>query len=191
MTSQNSASRIYKVAVLVGSTREGSLNQKLAKAVTALAPSSMTFDPVQMDHLPFYDPDQEGDNRPGEVVAFTDAIEAADAVLIVTPEYNRSIPAVLKNAIDWGSKPVDSNVWRNKVVAMTGTSPGAIGTAVGQQHLRQILSILGAYVLPGEVYITFRGPDFITAEGEVSDEGSRTFITDFAQRFANLVQALD
>ncbi len=190
MTPQDTVSRDYKVAVLIGSTREGSLNQRLAKAVIALAPSSLTFETVRMDHLPFYDPDREGDKRPAEVVAFTEAVAAADAVLIVTPEYNRSIPAVLKNAIDWGSKPMEANVWRNKVVAMTGTSPGGIGTAIGQQHLRQILSILGSYVLPGEVYITFRNPDFITEGGEVSDERSRKFIADFAARFAKLVQPL-
>lgn len=111
---------------------------------------------------------------------FTDAIAAADAVCVVTPEYNRSIPAVLKNAIDWGSKPADRNVWRDKVVAMAGASPGKIGTAVAQQHLRQILSVLGAVVVPGETYISFSPADLIDDEGNVSDDGVRDFIAAFA-----------
>lgn len=142
-----------------------------------------------MGDLPFYDQALEGD-RPASVRRFTDAIAAADAVCVVTPEYNRSIPAVLKNAIDWGSKPADRNVWRDKVVAMAGASPGKIGTAVAQQHLRQILSVLGAVVVPGETYISFSPADLIDDEGNVSDDGVRDFIAAFAGRFAALVERM-
>jgi chromate reductase, NAD(P)H dehydrogenase (quinone) len=99
------------------------------------------------------------------------------------PEFNRSLPAVLKNAIDWGSKPVTENVWRDKPVAMTGTSPGAIGTAVGQQHLRQILGILGAAVLGGEAYICYK-PDLIGSDGRLQDPTTEAFLRAYLERFA-------
>ncbi|WP_134726440.1 NADPH-dependent FMN reductase [Paracoccus luteus] len=179
----------FTVAMLVASTRTGSINVRLAKAIEALAPETLSFNWVQMDDLPFYHGDLEGD-RPAAVRRFVSEIEAADAVCIVTPEYNRSIPAVLKNAIDWGSKPGDRNVWRDKVVAMSGTSPGGIGTAVGQQHLRQILSILNAVVVPGEVYVTFKTPDMIDAAGNVADDSVRDFIAAFAKRFEALIRRM-
>lgn len=178
-----------KVAMLVGSHRTGSINRKLAKAIEKLAPDDMLFHWVEMTEMPFYNGDLES-NRPQEVRAFTQAISASDAVCIVTPEFNRSIPAALKNAIDWGSKPPAENVWRNKVVAMTGTSPGAIGTALGQQHLRQILSVIGAYVLPGEVYISFKTPDMIDEDGNVNDDSVRDFIDAFVGRFHAFTQQL-
>lgn len=179
----------YKIAMLVGSSRKNSLNVRLARAVEKCAPESMTFNWVEMDDMPFYNADLE-DDRPEPVRRFVSAIEAADAVCFVTPEYNRSIPAVLKNAIDWGSKPADQNVWGAKPIAMTGTSPGSMGTALAQQHLRQILSILGAHVLPGEVYITFKSPDLIDEEGVVADESVREFIAAFTTRFAKLIERM-
>lgn len=177
----------YQIAMLVGSTRNGSLNQRLAKAIEKEAGNALKFSHVSMVEMPFYDADKEPD-RPSSVNAFTAAISSADAVFIVTPEYNRSIPGVLKNAIDWGSKPPKDNIWRDKVVAMTGTSPGAIGTAVAQQHLRQILAILGAHVLPGEAYISFKTPEMIDEVGNVTDESVRQFVADFTARFAKFVE---
>ncbi len=177
------------VALLVGSIRKGSLNQKLARAIEANAPANLRFVPVPMTEMPWYDGDLEG-KRPDSVNAFTAAIRQADAVCIVTPEYNRSIPGVLKNAVDWGSKPPADNVWRDKVIAMTGTTPGGIGTAVGQQHLRQILAIQGAVVMPGETYITFKTPDMIDEAGQVGDEGVRAFIAAFAERLARLIERM-
>jgi chromate reductase len=96
----------------------------------------------------------------------------------------------LKNAIDWGSKPADNNVWRDKPVAMTGTSPGARGTALAQQQLRQSLAILGAHVMPGEVYITFKPSDLIDEDGNVSEERVAKFIESFATRFSNYIERL-
>lgn len=179
----------FTVAMLAASLRKQSINVKLGRAIERCAPDTLRFTWVRMDEMPFYNGDLEGD-RPASVRAFTDAIRAADAVCCVMPEYNRSLPAVLKNAIDWGSKPIDANVWRDKVVAITGTSPGAIGTAVGQQHLRQILAILGAHVMPGEAYISFKSPDMIDDEGNISDESVHGFVTAFAARFARLVERL-
>lgn len=167
--------------MLVASNRTGSINRRLAKAIENLAPEGMTFFDVSMYDMPFYNGDLEG-NRPESVNAFTQAVAKADAVSIVTPEFNRSIPGALKNAIDWGSKPLIDNVWKDKVIGMTGASPGAIGTGIGQQHLRQILSILGGFVLPGEVYISFKTPDMIDDEGKVSDKSVEDFIRAYVER---------
>ena len=177
----------FTVAMLVGSTRKNSLNQRLARAIEKLAPDSLRFTRVAMDEMPFYDFDLEG-SRPASVTRFTDAVSAADAVCCVTPEYNRSIPAVLKNAIDWGSKPMDKNVWRGKPIAITGTSPGAIGTALAQQHLRQILAILSADVMSGETYISFKTPEMISEDGTVNDESVRGFLAAFVERFAKQIE---
>ncbi|GAB3097494.1 NAD(P)H-dependent oxidoreductase [Aestuariicella hydrocarbonica] len=180
----------YRVAMLVGSNRKASLNVRLARAIEKSAPSSIQFTWVPMYDMPFYNADLE-DNRPTPVNQFVAAIEAADAVCMVTPEYNRSIPAVLKNAIDWGSKPPENNVWRDKVIAMAGTSPGSLGTALAQQHLRQMLPILGSIILPGEVYITFKDSNMIEDDGTVNDPDVADFIADFCQRFARFIQRLD
>jgi chromate reductase len=172
----------YQVAVLVGSLRTNSINRKLATAMTRLAPPSLCFYAVDLGPLPMYNGDLEVD-RPGSVKQFIAECVRADAFLMVMPEFNRSLPAVLKNAIDWGSKPMDKGVWRDKPVAMSGTSPGAIGTAVGQQHLRQIMGILGSAVLGGEAYISFK-PELIDAEGNIADESTRKFLGDYMERFA-------
>lgn len=180
----------YTIALLVGSTRKASINQKLARAIEATAPKNLSFTQITMEDMPWYNGDLE-DNRPASVNTFTSAIRQADAVCIVTPEYNRSIPGVLKNAIDWGSKPPAENVWKDKVIAMTGASPGAIGTAVGQQHLRQILAIQGAIVMPGEVYISWKTPDMIDDTGKAADDSVRDFIAGFGLRLAGLVAKMN
>jgi chromate reductase, NAD(P)H dehydrogenase (quinone) len=172
----------YQVAVLVGSLRTNSINRKLATAMTRLAPPSLCFYAVDLGPLPMYNGDLEVD-RPESVKQFIAECVRADAFLMVMPEFNRSLPAVLKNAIDWGSKPMDKSVWRDKPVAMSGTSPGTIGTAVGQQHLQQITGILGSAVLGGEAYISFK-PELIDAEGNIADESTRKFLGDYMERFA-------
>ena len=180
----------FKVALLVATTRTGSINERLARAIERTAPKTLVFKRLRMDEMPFYNGDLE-ENRPDSVKAFVESIETSDAVCIVTPEYNRSIPAVLKNAIDWGSKPIGRNIWRDKVVAMSGASPGGVGTAVGQQHLRQILAILHAIVLPGETYISFKTPDMIDAGGNISDDNVNEFLTVFGARFARLIERMN
>jgi len=177
-----------KVAVIVGSNRKESINRKLAEGLVDLIPDSIETSFVQIDDLPMYNMDLEA-NRPDVVNRFTREVAATDAVLFVTPEFNRSIPAVLKNAIDWGSKPVDKNVWNGKVVALTGTSPGAIGTAVGQQHLRQILGILGSLVIGGEAYITFK-PDLIE-DGKIANESTKAFLQAHIDKFIAIAQKLN
>jgi chromate reductase, NAD(P)H dehydrogenase (quinone) len=177
-----------KVAVIVGSNRRESINRKLAGALVRLAGDRIEAHFIRIDDLPMYNLDLEP-NRPATVNRFTQEVAGADALLVVTPEFNRSIPAVLKNAIDWGSKPMDRNVWKGKVAAITGTSPGAIGTAVGQQHLRQILGILGSLVVGGEAYITFK-PDLIDERGEIANEGTRAFLQTFTDNFLAVVTKL-
>ncbi|OSQ43271.1 NADPH-dependent FMN reductase [Thalassospira sp. MCCC 1A01428] len=177
-----------KLAVIVGSNRKDSINRKLANALVKLAGDRVEASLVQIDDLPMYNMDLEG-NRPDAVNRFTAEVAACDAVLLVTPEHNRSIPAVLKNAIDWGSKPMDKNVWRGKATAITGTSPGAIGTAVGQQHLRQIMGILGGLVMGGEAYIAFK-PDLIAEDGSIAIEDTRAFLQTYIDNFVNVAQKL-
>lgn len=178
----------HDIAFIVGSNRRESINRKLANALVKLAPPSLCFREVRIDELPMYNGDLE-DARPDRVNAFTAELRSCAAVMIVMPEHNRSLPAVLKNAIDWGSKPADQNVWRDKPVFITGTSPGAIGTAVGQQHLRQILGALSGIVLGGECYLQFK-PDLIGADGNVTIEGTRQFLRGHLDRFADLVGKL-
>jgi|tagenome__1003787_1003787.scaffolds.fasta_scaffold19517966_1 chromate reductase len=177
-----------KVAVIVGSNRRESINRKLAAALVRLAGDRIEAWSIRIDDLPMYNQDLEG-NRPETVNRFTDQVAAADALLVVTPEHNRSLPAVLKNAIDWGSKPMERNVWKGKVAAITGTSPGAIGTAVGQQHLRQILGVLGSLVVGGEAYVSFK-PDLINEDGEIANEGTRAFLQAYLDNFITVATKL-
>jgi chromate reductase len=174
-----------KVAVIVGSNRRESINRKLAQALVKLAGSKFEAKLVRIDDLPMFNQDLESD-LPAEVTRFKDDILAADGVLIVTPEHDRSIPAVLKSAIDWGARPYGKNVWANKPAFITGTSPGAIGTALAQQHLRSVMTGLGMLVLGGEAYITFK-PGLIDEEGNIGDQNTKAFLQVFLDRFSTLV----
>ena len=176
------------VAVIVGSNRRNSINRKLAHALVELADSKLVGHFVRIDDLPLYNQDLESP-LPANVQRFKSEIEHADALLVVTPEHNRSIPALLKNAIDWGARPYGRNSWSGKPAAITGTSPGAIGTAVAQQHLRQILGDLGALVMGGEAYVAFK-PGLIDDANAVTDAGSRQFLQSFVDRFADLAARL-
>ena len=178
-----------RLAVIVGSNRRESINRRLAVALARLGEGRFDAEFVKIDDLPMYNYDLEED-RPASVRRFIDQVAATHTVLFVTPEHNRSIPAVLKNAIDWGSKPMEHNVWKGKTVAITGTSPGAIGTAVGQQHLRQILGILGSLVMGGEAYISF-SPGLVDEAGDVTAERTRAFLIDFVDQLAALATYLE
>lgn len=173
------------IGVIVGSNRRDSINRRLALALTRLVEDRVAWRWIAIDDLPMYNQDLEED-RPDVVRRFTGEVAALPALLFVTPEHNRSLPAVLKNAIDWGSKPSDRQVWRGRVAAITGTSMGNIGTAVGQQHLRQILGILGMTVMGGEAYITFK-PDPVDREGHFLDDAKREFCRAYMEQFLALV----
>jgi chromate reductase len=175
-----------RIAIIVGSTRRDSINRQLAKALAKLGGDRLDFTFVEIGDLPLYNQDLEND-LPAPVARVKAQIEAADGVLIVTPEHNRSIPAALKNAIDWGTRPWGKSSWPGKVAAVIGTSPGAIGTAVAQSHLRNVLgSILGLLVMGGEHYVTFK-PELIAADGAVADASTQKFLSDFVAQFASLV----
>jgi chromate reductase, NAD(P)H dehydrogenase (quinone) len=176
------------IAVIVGSNRRNSINRKLAHALVKLADSKLVGNFVRIDDLPLYNQDHENP-LPANVQRFKNEIEAADALLIVTPEHNRSIPALLKNAIDWGARPYGRNSWSGKPAAITGTSPGAIGTAIAQQHLRQVLGDLGALVTGGEAYVAFK-PGLIEDAYAVTDAGTRQFLQGFVDQFADLAARL-
>jgi chromate reductase len=175
----------FKIAVIVGSNRRESLNRALAQALAKLGAEQFAFNFVQIDDLPLYNQDHEAE-LPKNVARFKSEIAAADGLLLVTPEHNRSIPAVLKNAVDWGARPWGKNSWNGKPAAITGTSPGAIGTAIAQQHLRHILGVLGAVVMGGEAYISFK-PGLIDASGAITDASTREFLQGFVDQFATLV----
>lgn len=176
----------YKVGYFVGSLAKGSINRKLAKALVRLAPSGLQMQEIGFGDLPLYSYDHDADYPP---VArdFKAAIAAVDAVLFVTPEYNRSIPGGLKNAIDWASRPKGQNAFTRKPSAIIGTSPGAIGTAVGQQHLKTILSCCKSPMMNAiEAYIQFT-PDLISDDGKVSVEATETFLCNYMSEFSNFI----
>ena len=175
----------FKTAIVVGSNRRESINRKLAQALAKLGSDTFDFKFAQIDDLPLYNQDNEG-NLPASVVRFKSEIASADGVLFVTPEHSRSIPAALKNAIDWGARPWGKNSWTGKVAAVTGTSPGAISTALAQQHLRQILGAQGVVLLGGEAYLQFK-PTLIDANDVITDEGTRGFLKGFLDQFAALL----
>jgi chromate reductase len=179
---------VPQVAVIVGSNRRDSINRKLAQAFIKLGAGKFDAKIVRIDDLPMYNQDIEG-NLPAEVVRYKDEIKLADGVLIVTPEHNRSAPTVLKNAIDWGARPFGTSVWPGKPGFITGTSPGAIGTALVQANLRTVMLGLGMTLLGGESYIQFK-PNLVDDQGTISDETTKTFLQGFVDRFATLVAKL-
>jgi chromate reductase, NAD(P)H dehydrogenase (quinone) len=168
----------YKVGYLVGSLATASINRLLAKALARLAPPELVLSEIPIRDLPLYSYDYDADFPP-VARAFKQAIAAADAVLFVTPEYNRSIPGGLKNAIDWASRPWGQNSFARKPSAVIGTSPGAIGTAVAQQQLRSVLSFCNSPQMNSpEAYIQFK-PGLITADGQVTNDSTAEFLRNY------------
>ncbi len=177
-----------QMAVIVGSNRRESINRKLAQALIKLGAGKFDAKIVHIDDLPIYNQDNEG-NLAAEVVRFKDEIKKADGVLIVTPEHNRSVPTVLKNAIDWGARPYGTSVWPEKPGFITGTSPGAIGTALVQANLRTVMLGLGMTLLGGESYVQFK-PNLVDDQGNITDESTKKFLQSFVDRLAKLVERL-
>jgi chromate reductase len=168
----------YKVGYFVGSLAKASLNRKLARALVRLAPAELTMREIEFGTLPLYSYDYDQDYPP-VAVAFKDALADVDAVLFVTPEYNRSIPGALKNAIDWGSRPWGRNSFTRKPSAIIGTSPGKIGTAVAQAHLRSIMAFCNSPLMNSiEAYIQF-DKGLITDDGEVTNASTSEFLRNY------------
>ena len=164
-----------KIAVIVGSIRKDSFNRKLATALARLAPADFQFEQVPIDALPLYNQDHDG-SPSAEVTRFKDAIKSAQGLLFVTPEYNRSIPGVLKNALDHASRPYGQSVWGGKPAGVLGASPGAIGTALAQQHLRNVLAFLNMPTLAQpEVFLHVDDSTF-SPEGGFATDRTRAFI---------------
>ena len=178
----------YKIAVIIGSLRKESLNRRLADAVTKLAPPEFIFQQVQIGDLPLYNQDDE-ENPSAAVSRFKDQLKAAQGLIFVTPEYNRSIPGVLKNAIDHGSRPKGQNVWAGKPAGILGVSVGAIGTALAQQHLRNILVFLNVPTLnQPEAFIQMKEGLF-DENGEIGP-ASKQFLQNWMDQYVAWVKKI-
>lgn len=170
-----------RIAVVIGSLRKDSLNRKLAQAITHLAPPDFTFEHVRIDDLPLYNQDDDG-NQAASVKRLKSEISAADGVVFVTPEYNRSIPGVLKNAIDHVSRPFGQNAWAGKPAGVIGVSIGMLGTALAQQHLRNVMAYLGMPTLTQpEVFIQNKEGLF-DDKGHIA-EGSQKFLQGWVDNY--------
>src|SRR5688572_23586345 len=176
-----------KIAVIVGSLRNDSLNRKLALALAQLAPPDVTFEHLRIDDLPLYNQDQDGNQAPS-VRRIKGEIAAAQGVIFVTPEYNRSIPGVLKNAIDNASRPYGQSAFANKPAGVIGISAGAIGTAVAQQHLRGILGYLDMPTLGQPEVFLQNKEGFFGGDGGIGSEGSRKFVQGWMDKYAAWVR---
>ena len=178
------------VCVLVGSLRKASFNGMLANALISLAPSSMKVEIVEIGQLPFYNQDLEMTPPPAQWTAFRQRVMAADAVLFVTPEYNRSVPAALKNALDVGSRPYGSSVWDRKPGAIVSGSPGAIGAFGANHHLRQSLVFLNVPTMQQPEAYVGHADKLFDEHGKLVSEGTRKFLQEFMQSFANWVKRI-
>jgi len=177
----------YKVGYFVGSLSSSSINRVLSQALIRLAPDDLEFTEIPIGDLPLYSPDFDSDYPP-EAQALKEAIAASDAILFVTPEYNRSIPGALKNAIDWASRPWGQNSFDHMPAAVIGASIGSIGTAVAQQSLRGVLSFCNARQMTApEAYIHFK-PEVFGDDGEVNDDSTAAFLGDFMEEFRTHVE---
>ncbi len=177
---------MYTIAVFVGSLRKESFNKKLALGLRELGKDLFRFNIVPLDDVPMYNQDLE-EKLPAPVARIKQAVSQADGMLIVTPEYNRSIPPVLKNALDWCSRPPGKSVLSGKPTALAGTSPGAVGTAAAQSHLRSVLTMLGMVVMgQSEVYIVWN-PGYFDADNRVVDEKNRAFLSTVLSKFSDWI----
>jgi chromate reductase len=176
----------YKVGYFVGSLSSASINRELSKALIRVAPDELAFHEIGIGNLPLYSPDYDA-SFPPEAVAMKQAIRSADAVLFVTPEYNRSIPGALKNALDWASRPWDENAFDQLPAAVIGASRGAIGTALAQQSLRGVLGFCNARQMTApEAYIKF-SPELFPGDGVITDASTEAFLTAYMEAFREYI----
>jgi chromate reductase len=176
----------YKIGYFVGSLASGSINRTLSKALIRLAPEELEFTEIPIKDLPLYNPDFDSDFPPAGR-DLKQAIDASDGILFVSPEYNRSVPGALKNAIDWGSRPWGTNSFARKPTGIIGASPGGIGTAVMQSSMRSVLSFLDAPQLNApEAYIRF-DPEVFGDDGEVKNTDTETFLRHYMQEYGAFV----
>jgi chromate reductase, NAD(P)H dehydrogenase (quinone) len=177
----------YNVGYFVGSLAKASINRTLSKALIRLAPAGLEFTEIPIRDLPLYSYDYDGDYPP-VAREFKQAVKSSDAILFVTPEYNRSIPGGLKNAIDWASRPWGQNSLSRKPSAVIGASPGALGTAVAQQNLKSVLSFCDSPQMNApEAYIHMT-PGLINDDGEVTNDGTADFLRNFMDEFYMFIE---
>lgn len=176
-----------KIGVFVGSLRQDSYNKRLAAAVEKLAPADLSFQHIRIDDLPLYNQDFDSDYPP-VARRLKDEIKAVDGLLFVTPEYNRSVPGVLKNAIDIASRPYGESAFAGKPAGMLGCSIGAIGSALAQQHLRNMLAYLDVPTLgQPEVFIHFTD-DLISPDGSIGNADTQAFLQSFVDSYVAWVR---
>lgn len=178
------------VAVFVGSLRREAFSGKMARVLVGLAPESLRLTIVEIGQLPLYNQDYDDDgNPPAAYTAFRQRIRAADAVLFVTPEHNRSVPAALKNALDVGSRPYGHNAWDGKPAAVVSVSPGAIGGFGANHHLRQSLVFVNVPAMPQPEAYVGHAAGLFDAAGHLTNDGTREFLRTFMAAFAAWVDA--
>lgn len=180
----------YKVGYFVGSLAKGSINRLLSKALVRLAPSELAMTEIPFNNLPLYSYDYDED-YPEVAREFKRKIDDVDAILFVTPEYNRSIPGGLKNAIDWASRPWGRNSFTHKPSGIIGTSPGSIGTALAQQSLRGVLCFCNSPLMNTvEAYIQFT-PGLISDDGEVTNDESTEYLRNYMSEFHAFIKRVE
>lgn len=177
-----------KILGIAGSLRAGSLNRALLRAAAELAPEEMALETFDLAAVPLYDGDVEAAGDPAGVTAFKRAIEAADGVLMATPEYNHGVPGVMKNAIDWASRPPGGSPLGGKPVGLIGASPGITGTARGQSQLRQAFEFTNSYCMPQPELLVFRAHEKFDAEGRLTDAATAKFLGSYLAAFAAWVR---
>ncbi len=172
-----------RILGVAGSLRQGSLNRALLRAAVELAPASVTLETFDLLEVPLYNGDVEAIGDPGGVAALKAAIRAADGVLFATPEYNHGVPGVMKNAVDWASRPPRDAALSGKPVAIIGASPGITGSARGQSQLRQAFEFTNSYCMPQPELLVFKAHEKVDAEGRLTDETTRKLLAGFLQAF--------
>jgi chromate reductase len=172
-----------RVVGLAGSLRQGSYNRALLRAAQGMAPEGMTIEIFDLIAVPLYNADVEAAGDPEGVAALKAAIRAADSVLFVTPEYNHGVPGVMKNAVDWASRPPREAPLGAKPVGIIGASPGMTGSARGQSQLRQAFEFTNSYCMPQPEILVFRAHEKFDAEGRLTDEGTAKFLGVYLEAF--------
>jgi chromate reductase len=179
-----------RILGVAGSLRHGSLNRALLRSAQTMTPDGMALDGFDLGEVPLYNGDVEARGDPTAVAAFKDAIRAADGVLFVTPEYNHGVPGVMKNAVDWASRPPQGSPLNGKPVGIIGASPGMTGSARGQSQLRQAFEFTNSYCMPQPELLVFRATDKFGPDGLLSDEATKQHLARYLLALMTWVRRL-